>query len=173
VHLAQANSNRAPRGRKSDFLKMRSGCYAGKVGRWRDRCRRAGGPGAAGTEGHPEQLADALSSAATLSGLHRQILGPFLKRLDLIEQQISPLHRTVASAMQKYREAVLGLAAVPGLRPGLSATGHCRGRSGSGNICQCGRTGLLGVRRRVEEQSVAQGEPGDAAGAESSSQCGS
>ena len=127
----------------------------------------------------PEQLADALSAAATLSGLHRQILGLFLERLDLIEQQIATLHQTIASALQASgsRAALSGGA---GLRPRLGTTGHCRGRTGSGNVCQCKRTGLLGgglpgtrgVRRRVEEQSVAQGKPGDAAGAEPSSQCG-
>ena len=65
----------------------------------------------------PEQLADALSAAATLSGLHRQILGLFLERLDLIEQQIATLHQTIASALQKHQEAVLRLAAVPGFGP--------------------------------------------------------
>jgi transposase len=62
----------------------------------------------------PEQLADALSAATTMSPLHRRILGLFLDRLKLIEEQIATLKQTVASAMHPHQEAVLRLAAVPG-----------------------------------------------------------
>jgi transposase len=62
----------------------------------------------------PAQLADALSAAATISGLHRQILGLFLDRLQLIEEQIATLTETIASAMHPHQEAVMRLAAVPG-----------------------------------------------------------
>jgi len=65
----------------------------------------------------PEQLADALSAAATLSPLHRQILRLFLERLELIERQIATLHQTIASALQQHQQAVLRLAAVPGFGP--------------------------------------------------------
>lgn len=62
----------------------------------------------------PEQLADALSAAPTLSGMHRQILQLFLDRLQLLEQQIQTLERSIASALQKHSEAVARLAEVPG-----------------------------------------------------------
>jgi hypothetical protein len=42
----------------------------------------------------PEQLQDALCAAAGLSALHRQILGLFLTRLELIEHQIEILDRS-------------------------------------------------------------------------------
>lgn len=63
----------------------------------------------------PEQLTDALSAAATLSGLHRQILTLFLKRLDLIEQQIAELQLAMAKAVHEHQAAVTRLAVVPGL----------------------------------------------------------
>jgi transposase len=62
----------------------------------------------------PAQLADALQAAFTLSPLHRQILGLFLARLALIDQQIVTLERSLAAALQAYQQAVLRLAAVPG-----------------------------------------------------------
>jgi len=62
----------------------------------------------------PEQLADALSVAATLSALHRQILSLFLERADLLERQIATLQQTIAAALRKHQEAVMRLAAVPG-----------------------------------------------------------
>jgi len=43
----------------------------------------------------PEQLQDALYAAPTLSTLHRQILGLFLSRLELIEHQIEVLDKSV------------------------------------------------------------------------------
>jgi transposase len=60
------------------------------------------------------QLQDALSAAATLSTLHREILGLFLARLDLIEGQIATLDRNIAAALQDYQDAVQRLAEVPG-----------------------------------------------------------
>jgi transposase len=62
----------------------------------------------------PEQLADALSAAATLSALHRRILALFLERVELIERQIATLQQTIASALRQHQEAVMRLAAVPG-----------------------------------------------------------
>jgi len=64
-----------------------------------------------------EELADALVAATTLSSLHRQILGLFLKRLELIEQQIETLDRSIATALQKHNDAVVRLAEVPGYGP--------------------------------------------------------
>jgi transposase len=62
----------------------------------------------------PEQLQDALSEAATLSMLHREILGLFLARLELIESQIEILDRRTAAALAAYQDAVQRLAEVPG-----------------------------------------------------------
>ena len=62
----------------------------------------------------PEQLQDALSEAATLSMLHREILGLFLARLELIESQIEILDRKTAAALGQYHDAVQRLAEVPG-----------------------------------------------------------
>lgn len=62
----------------------------------------------------PAQLADALSAAATLSPLHRQILRLFLERWEVIERQMATLHGSIASALHAHQEAVLRLAAVPG-----------------------------------------------------------
>jgi transposase len=61
-----------------------------------------------------EQLQDALSAASTLGALHREILGLFLARLDLIEQQMQTLDRNVAKALQAHHEAVQRLSEVPG-----------------------------------------------------------
>jgi transposase len=62
----------------------------------------------------PEQLQDALREAATLSMLHREILGLFLARLELIESQIEILDRKTAAALGEYHDAVQRLAEVPG-----------------------------------------------------------
>jgi transposase len=43
----------------------------------------------------PERLQDALHAAATLSALHRQILRLFRKRLELIEEQIEVLDKSI------------------------------------------------------------------------------
>jgi transposase len=65
-------------------------------------------------QAEPEQLADALRAAGTLSILHRQILQLFLDRVDLIENQMATLNRSIASALHVHHEAVLRLAQVPG-----------------------------------------------------------
>jgi transposase len=62
----------------------------------------------------PQRLADALSAAATLSPLHRQILQLFLDRLALIERQMTALRGSITSALSAHQEAVLRLAQVPG-----------------------------------------------------------
>ena len=65
-------------------------------------------PGLRATE---EQLQDALSAAAHGRSLHREILGLFLARLDLVEEQIETLD---AKTLQQYHSAVQRLAEVPG-----------------------------------------------------------
>ncbi|HME05416.1 MAG TPA: IS110 family transposase [Bryobacteraceae bacterium] len=65
----------------------------------------------------PEELADALAAAMTLSSLHRKILGLFLSRLELIERQIETLDQSIATALQKHNDAVVRLAEVPGYGP--------------------------------------------------------
>jgi transposase len=62
----------------------------------------------------PERLQDALHAAATLSALHRQILGLFLARLELIEDQMEILNKSIGEALHVYHDAVLRLAEVPG-----------------------------------------------------------
>ena len=62
----------------------------------------------------PEQLQDALYAASTLSALHRQILGLFLTRLELVEHQIEVLDQSVGQALRAHQDAVLRLAEVPG-----------------------------------------------------------
>lgn len=62
----------------------------------------------------PEQLMDCLQAAPTLSPLHRQILQLFLKRLELLEEQMATLTQSIATALQSHQQAVLRLASVPG-----------------------------------------------------------
>lgn len=62
----------------------------------------------------PERLQDALHAAASLSALHRQILGLFLARLELIEDQMEMLNKSIGQALHTYHDAVLRLAEVPG-----------------------------------------------------------
>jgi transposase len=62
----------------------------------------------------PEQLADAMAAASQLSALQRRILGLFLDRLELIEQQIGILDQDLANALQQHHRAVLRLTEVPG-----------------------------------------------------------
>jgi transposase len=67
-----------------------------------------------GLHATPEQLCDALSATATLGATHRQILGLFLERLQLIEKQIATLDKSIAAALQSHEEVVQRLAEVPG-----------------------------------------------------------
>ena len=61
-----------------------------------------------------ERLQDALHAAATLSALHRQILSLFLARLQLIENQMEILDKSIGKALHTHRDAVVRLAEVPG-----------------------------------------------------------
>lgn len=62
-----------------------------------------------------EQLQDALSAAAALSPLQRQVLKLFLERLALLETQIDTLDKSVAESLRQYQDSVRRLAEVPGL----------------------------------------------------------
>jgi transposase len=62
----------------------------------------------------PEELADALSAARTLSPLHRQILKLFLDRVELIDSQMSTLKNQIAAELWEHQQAVVRLAGVPG-----------------------------------------------------------
>jgi transposase len=70
--------------------------------------------GEASLRASDEQLQDALSAAANWGGLHREILGLFLARLDLIDEQIETLDRKTAEALREHHLAVQRLAQVPG-----------------------------------------------------------
>jgi transposase len=63
----------------------------------------------------PEQLQDALQGARHLSEPQRQILGLFLARLKLIEEQIATLNINLGQGLRQYNDAVVRLAEVPGL----------------------------------------------------------
>jgi transposase len=62
----------------------------------------------------PEELCDALSAAATLGPLHRQVLRLFLERLALLEAQMDTLAKSAGDGLREYRDSVERLAEVPG-----------------------------------------------------------
>lgn len=70
---------------------------------------------AQGLRATQEELRDALSAAATLSPLHRQILKLFLERLALIEAQRETLDKSLGQALREHQESVQRLAEIPGL----------------------------------------------------------
>ena len=70
---------------------------------------------AQGLRATQDELQDALSAAATLNPLQRQILKLFLERLVLIETQIDTLEKSAAEALRQYQDSVRRLADVPGL----------------------------------------------------------
>lgn len=70
---------------------------------------------AKGLRATQEELVDALSAAATLSALQRNILKLFLERLDLLDRQIDMLGQSTAEALREHEDAVCRLAEVPGL----------------------------------------------------------
>jgi transposase len=182
LHLAQAHSNRAPKGRKRDFadaerlvrryvagelilsfvpdaqqrlwrtmtrtrqqltrdrIRLRnqmegfledsriklSGQVSDLFGMSGTRMLRALAQGATdpakiaalavpGLHARPEQLADALQAATTLSPLRRQILRLFLDRLELIDQQREELAQSVAESLREHQQAVTRLAQTAGL----------------------------------------------------------
>jgi transposase len=75
----------------------------------------------------PEQLQDALSEAAPLSMLHREILGLFLARIELIESQIEILDRRTAAALAAYHGRCAEAGGGSRLRHRLGSTDPCGG----------------------------------------------
>ena len=67
-----------------------------------------------GLRASAEQLQDALRAAATMNPMHRELLGLFLTRLELIERQIETLKGYIATALSGHEDAVQRLAEVPG-----------------------------------------------------------
>lgn len=59
-----------------------------------------------------EQLIDALTG--TVTAMHRQVLGLFLERLQLIDEQMEKLNGMMAQALREHQDAVVRLAEVPG-----------------------------------------------------------
>ena len=181
LHLAQAQSNRAPRGRKRDFtdaerlvrrhiagelilsfvpdpeqrlwrtvtrsknqlteerVRLRNqmeslledariklaNCVSDLLGLSSRRMMRALADGESNPEtlakladkalrATPEQLADALAAAPQLSELHRQILGLFLDRVELMDRQIHILDQALAVCLEPHHPAVVRLSQAPG-----------------------------------------------------------
>lgn len=69
---------------------------------------------APGLHATPEQLQDALKSAAHMSDLHRQLLRLSLQRLQLVEQQREILNQTIAQALHPHSDALARLIEIPG-----------------------------------------------------------
>ena len=59
-----------------------------------------------------QQLIDALNG--TPSAMHRQLLGLYLERLEVLDTQMDKLNHMIATAMKEHEEAVMRLAEVPG-----------------------------------------------------------
>jgi transposase len=182
LHLAQAHSNRAPRGRKRDFadaerlvkrhvagelilslvpdpeqrlwrtlartkhqltrdrvrlqnqleafleearIKL-SSCLSDLLGLSGKRMLKALAEGEkspaaiaaladSGLKATQQELRDALSGAATLNDLHRQILKMTLDRLQMIESQIETLEKSLGAALREHQDAIRRLAEMPGL----------------------------------------------------------
>jgi transposase len=68
-----------------------------------------------GLKATQEELQDALSAAATMNALQRQVLRLFLERLTLVETQMDTLEKSTAEALRQHQDSVQRLAAVPGL----------------------------------------------------------
>ena len=68
-----------------------------------------------GLQARPEQLADALQAATSLSPVRRQILGLFLERLALIDRQREALAQSLAESLREHQAAVTRLAQTAGL----------------------------------------------------------
>jgi len=68
-----------------------------------------------GVRATPQELTDALTAAATLDSMRRQILKLFLERLALLESQMKTLAESAAEALREHDLAVERLAHVPGL----------------------------------------------------------
>ena len=108
----------------------------------------------------PEQLQDALSEAAPLSMLHREILGLFLARIELIESQIEILDRRTAAALAAYHGRCAEAGGGSRLRHRLGSTDP-RGGGAVGSLVSVTATVSVlggrmsrprGIRRSFQEQ---------------------
>jgi transposase len=114
LHLAQAQSNRAPRGRKSDLADVKRLLRRFAAGELmlsfipepEQRAWRMV------TRGRPA-LVDAL--AGSMGAIHCQLLAQHLDRVELIDRQMQQLNQLAAAQMQIYQEAVTRLIEVPGI----------------------------------------------------------
>jgi transposase len=68
-----------------------------------------------GLRANRDELRDALSAAATLRQMQRQILKLFLERLALLEAQIDTLEKSTAEGLRQHQDSVRRLSEVPGL----------------------------------------------------------
>jgi transposase len=59
-----------------------------------------------------QELADALNGS--LEPVHRQMLGLYMERLHLLDQQIDKLDRMTATALKQHQDAVIRVAEIPG-----------------------------------------------------------
>jgi transposase len=59
-----------------------------------------------------EELADALTGS--LEPVHRQVLKLYLKRLQLLDEQIGQLDQLIATALKRHQEAVIRVTEIPG-----------------------------------------------------------
>src|SRR5215831_7347521 len=92
----------------------------------------------------PERLQDALHAAATLSVLHRQILGLFLARLELIEDQMEILDKSIGEAFTWLSRCRVATGRSARLRHRFGSTGNCGNRSGGRDIPIRSATVVLG-----------------------------
>src|SRR5215470_14496050 len=134
LHLAQAQSNRGPRGRTNDYRDAERLVHRlvaqelvlsfvpdpeqrlwrtlthrkQQLAEDRTRCQNR-------LEALPEQLRDALAACAHLSPVYRRRLKMELKQLQFLEQQRHELEQEIAQRLRPHAGAVERLAEVPGL----------------------------------------------------------
>jgi transposase len=141
LFLAQAWSNRAPRGKKADFKdakrlvrrhcageltlsfvpdaeqrEMRS-LTRRRAQLTRDRVRilnQVESLADPRVQRRAEELADALTG--TVSPIHQRILKQHLAMLELIDQQMQELMTEIGASMSEHAEAIKRLCAIPGIR---------------------------------------------------------
>src|SRR5580658_6854156 len=115
----------------------------------------------------PEQLQDALRAAPTMGPLHRQILGLFLARRELVESHTQILEQSVGQGLQAPRDAVPTAGGGARIRGGFGHAGDRRSGSHGRQLFHGPGTLLLGgglpgpggVCGSIEKQSQSQGQP--------------
>jgi transposase len=63
----------------------------------------------------PEQLCDALDASASMGPLYRQLLDQSLERLQLLEQHMEAVKKSLAQSLEAHQKAVARVAEVPGM----------------------------------------------------------